>query len=164
MIDKLAAAALLLASQGASEAGQCIPRGAAGQMAAALVPSLIDALSARCASQLPAGAFLGNGSRAMAERLRSETAAIRDQAVSGILELSGQPATPGEGQDPDQLLATLAAGFTAALDPVQCRSASELLEALSPLPAQNLAQMFGAMVTVAAAAAGDEDAPAICAE
>lgn len=164
MIDKLAAAALLLASQGASEAGQCIPRAAAGQMAVALVPSLIDAVSARCAPQLPAGAFLSNGSQAMAERLRSETAATRDQAITGMLELTGQPAAAADGQDPELLLATLAAGFTAALDPVQCRSASELLEALSPLPAQNLAQMFGAMVTVAAAAAGDEDAPAICPE
>lgn len=160
MIDKLTAAALLLAVQ-APGGAECIPPRHAGQMAAALVPSLIDAVSARCAGQLPAGAFLGNGSRAMAERLRGETAAIRAQAVAGILEMSGQPAT-GEGQDPELLLATLAAGFAGSLDPAQCRSASDLLEGLSPLPAQNLGQMFGAMISVAAAMAGDEDGPPIC--
>ena len=163
MIDKMIAAALMLAAQGGSQAGQCIPPRAAGQMAAALVPSLIDAVRARCASQLPAASFLATGAGAMAERLRGETAATRDQAVAAILELSGQPAS-GEGQDPALLLGTLAQGFTAALDPAQCRSASDLLEALSPLPAQNLGLMFGAAIAVASAASDDEDGPPICRE
>ncbi|MDP8994417.1 MAG: hypothetical protein M3N07_05440 [Pseudomonadota bacterium] len=130
-------------------------------MAVVLVPSLIDAVAARCAPHLPAADFLRSGSRAMAERLRTETAAYRDRAVSAILELSGQPAEPAEGQDPGELIDVVTASFVEALDPAHCRSASELFQALSPLPASNLGLLFGAIAAAAAAAAGDE-APPIC--
>lgn len=163
MIKSIAAAALLLAAQQPPPAPpQCLPRAQAGQLAAALLPSLIEAAARQCATHLPTGAYLGNGSRALYERLRTETVANRAAAAAAVLELTGQ-AAPAPGQNPDQMIGVLTANIAASLDPAQCRGASELLEALSPLPTANIAQAFSAVLGVATAQAG-EDGPPICRE
>ena len=164
MIDKIAAAFLLLASQGASEPGQCLPRQAAGQMAAVLLPSAIEALGARCAAHLPASGFLATGGNAMAQRLRTETAAFRDRAMEGILEFAGQPGVIAPGQNPELMLALVTGSMIPELDAATCRSASELLEALSPLPADNIVRMSAALISVYAAHHAEDGAPAICPE
>ena len=162
MIEKIAAAALLLAGQ-AGTAPECMPRAATGQIVVVLLPSVIDIVTERCSAHFAAGGFLGDGSRAMARRLRSETAAVRAIAVAGILQLSGQPAVPAEGQDPEEMINLVTGSMMPEMDASMCRSASDVLEALSPLPAANLAQMSGAIVAAYAARAGEGDAPAICA-
>jgi hypothetical protein len=78
-----------------------------------------------------------------------------------VLELTGQ--TPQPGLDQDLMINTFAAGLTEGLDAAQCRGASEMLEALSPLPTANIAQALGAALGVAMAQAG-EDGPPICRE
>lgn len=156
-----AAAALLLSAQPAFAQGQCIPRARAAQMAVSLTPALIDAAARSCAPHLPAGAFLGNGSRALSQRLTADSAAHRAGAVSMVLELTGQ--TPQPGLDQDLMINTFAAGLTEGLDAAQCRGASEMLEALSPLPTENVAKALGAALGVAMAQAG-EDGPPICRE
>ncbi|HEX8194040.1 MAG TPA: hypothetical protein VF552_14185 [Allosphingosinicella sp.] len=156
-----AAAALLLSAQPALAQGQCIPRARAAQMAVSLAPALIDAAARSCASHLPAGAFLGGGSRALSQRLTAETAAARPGAVAMVLELTGQ--TPQPGLDPNLMINTFASGLTASLDAAQCRGASEMLEALAPLPTANFAQAVGAALGIAMARAG-EDGPPICRE
>lgn len=156
-----ATALLLLAAQPALAQDQCIPRAQAAQMAVSLVPSLIDSAAGSCRTHLPAGAFLGNGSTALAERLRTDTASVRASAVAMVLQLTGQ--TPSPGLDQELMLRTFAAGLTAGLDPAQCRGASEMLEALAPLPTANVAQAIGAALGVAMAQSG-EDGPPICRE
>ncbi|HEY0011242.1 MAG TPA: hypothetical protein VGB79_00145 [Allosphingosinicella sp.] len=156
-----AAAALLLSAQPALAQGQCVPRARAAQMAVSLAPALIDAAARTCAPHLPAGAFLGNGSRALSERLTAETADVRAGAVAMVLEMTGQ--TPQPGLASDLMIRTFAAGLAASLDPAQCRGASEMLEALAPLPTANIAKAVGAALGVAMAQAG-EDGPPICRE
>ena len=165
MMKPFAAAALLLAAQGAvaqQPPQQCLPRAQAAQMAVALVPSLIDSLGRACTSHLPAGAFLGNGSRTLAERLRTDTAAVRAAAVTTLLSMTGQ-AEAAPGQSPEQMINVLTESFTAGIDAPNCRGASELLEALSPLPTANVAQAFSAVLGVAMTRAG-QDGPPICRE
>jgi hypothetical protein len=157
----IAAAALLLSAQPAWAQGQCIPRGQAALMATALVPSLIESAASACRAHLPAGAFLGTGSSALAERLRTETAAVRAGAVAMVLQLTGQ--TLAQGVDQETMIGTFAAGLTEALDPAQCRGASEMLEALAPLPTANVAQAIGAALGIAMAQSAD-DGPPICRE
>ena len=157
-----ATAALLLSAQPAWAQGQCIPRAQAAQMATALVPSLIDSAANSCRAHLPAGAFLGNGSSALAERLRADTAAVRAGAVAMVLQLTGQ--TLAQGVDQETMINTFASGLTAALDAGQCRGASEMLEALSPLPTANVSQAVAAALVFAMASTADEDAPPICRE
>ena len=164
MIKPLTAAALILFSGGAAtaQASQCIPRAAAAQMAVSLVPALIDSAASSCAPHLPQGAYLGAGSRALAERLRADTAAVRPSAVAMVLSLTGQPeAAPGADQD--RMIRTLVEGFTASLDAAQCRGTSEMLEALSPLPTANVSRAVAAALGVALASSG-EDGPPICRE
>ena len=161
MIKTLAAAALLLSAQ-ATPPAQCIPRAQAGQMAVALLPSLIDSMGRACATHLPAGAFLGNGSRALSERLRADTAAVRAGAVTAILAMTGQ-AAPAAGQNPDDMIRVLTDSFTTGVDAPSCRGASELIEALAPLPTANVAQAVSAVLGVAMTRAGD-DGPPICRE
>ena len=158
----VAAVLLLLLGQGAASAQSCLPRAQAGRMAVALVPSLIDAAARHCRAHLPAGAFLGNGSSALAERIGRETAPMRSAAAAAVLDLTGQ-AVPAPGQDTGPMIDTLAANLAASLDAPKCRAASELLEALAPLPTANIGQAFAAVLGAAATEAG-EDAPAICAE
>ena len=157
-------AALLLSAQPAfaqAQQSRCIPRAEAAQMATALVPSLIDSAASSCRARLPAGAYLGTGSRALSERLRTETAGVRAGAVAMILQLTGQ--TLSQGVDQETMIATFAAGLTQGLDAPQCRGASEMLEALAPLPTANVAQAIGAALGLAMAQAG-EDGPPICRE
>jgi hypothetical protein len=161
MIDKLAAALFLLSSQSAAAQLQCIPRARAAEMAVSLAPALIDAAARSCAQHLPAGAFLGNGSRALTQRLTAETAAARPGAVAMVLELTGQ--APQPGLDPSLMINTFASGLTGSLDAAGCRGASEMLEALAPLPTANIAKAVGAALGVAMAQAG-EDGPPICRE
>ncbi|HEX9933010.1 MAG TPA: hypothetical protein VGB08_09235 [Allosphingosinicella sp.] len=156
-----ATAALLLSAQPAFAQDQCIPRPQAAQMATALVPSLIDSAAASCRAHLPAAAFLGSGSRALAERLRTDTAASRASAVAMVLQLTGQ--SLAQGADQETMISTFAAGLTAGLDAAQCRGASEMLEALAPLPTANVAQAIGAALGVAMAQSAD-DGPPICRE
>ncbi|HEX8525824.1 hypothetical protein [Allosphingosinicella sp.] len=162
MIEKFAAALLLLAAQPGTSP-ECMPRESTGQMVVVLLPSVIDVVTERCTPHARAGSFLGERSRAMAQRLRTETAAVRSAAVSGILRLSGQPAVPGEGQDPEVMINLVTASMMPEMDAQMCRSAGDVLEALSPLPASNLALMSAAIVAAYAARAGEDDAPAVCA-
>lgn len=156
-----ATAALLLSVQPAFAQDRCIPRAQAAQMATALVPSLIDSAAASCRAHLPAGAFLGTGSGPLAERLRSDTAAVRASAVAMVLQLTGQ--TLAQGVDQETMIGTFASGLTQGLDAAQCRGASEMLEALAPLPTANVAQAIGAALGVAMAQSA-EDGPPICRE
>jgi len=160
MIDEFAAALLLVFVQGAAAQEECLSRAQAGTMAVVLVPPLIDSVTEQCAAHLPPTAFLGNGSRALTARLRADTAAVREQALTAIFVVAGQ-AEPAPGQDPDRVMRVLTDGMATGLDAVKCRSANELFEALAPLPTANLGQAFGAVVAVLAAEAR-EDAPAIC--
>jgi hypothetical protein len=156
-----AAALFLFSSQSAAAQAQCIPRAQAAQMAVSLAPALIDAAARSCAPHLPAGAYLGGGSRVLTQRLTAETAAARPGAVAMVLELTGQ--TPQPGLDPNLMINTFASGLTGGLDAAQCRGASEMLEALAPLPTANIAKAVGAALGVAMAQAG-EDGPPICRE
>jgi len=164
MIKPLTAGALIFFSvqTASAQTARCIPRAAAAEMAVSLVPALIDSAAAACAPHLPPGAYLGGGSRALAERLRADTAAVRPAAVAMVLSLTGQPeAAPGADQD--LMVQTLVEGFTASLDPAQCRGTSEMLEALSPLPTANVSRAVAAALGVALASSG-EDGPPICRE
>jgi hypothetical protein len=160
MIKSFAAAALLVSAQPPATQPQCIPPQAAGQMVTALLPTIIDTLARQCSAHLPAGAFLGERSHALAERMRAETASIRGPAVAAILEMTGQDAARA-GQDAEQPIRVLAESMTGDVDPLRCRSASELVEALAPLPTANFAQAVGAVLAFVAAEAG-EDGPPIC--
>jgi hypothetical protein len=158
MIAKFSAALFLLAQANAGQQA-CLPPALAGTHAAALLPSMIDSAARQCTSHLPEGAFLRSGAGALAQRLRAETAGDRAAAVAAILALTGQ--APARGQDPDRMIDVLTAGFASALEPAQCRGASELLEALAPLPAANFGKAFGAILGTMAAGS-DEPSP-ICA-
>jgi hypothetical protein len=156
-----ATAALLLSAQPALAQGQCVPRAEAARMAVALMPALIDAAATSCARHLPAGAYLGSGSRALAQRLAAETAAVRPAAVAMVLQLTGQ--SPAQNVDQEVMIRTFASGLTEGLGALQCRGASEMLEALAPLPTDNVAKAVSAALGVAMGAAG-EDGPPICRE
>jgi hypothetical protein len=97
----------------------------------------------------------------LTQRLTAETAAARPGAVAMVLELTGQ--TPQPGLDPNLMINTFASGLTGGLDAAQCRGASEMLEALAPLPTANISKAVGAALGVAMAQAG-EDGPPICRE
>jgi hypothetical protein len=159
MISKFAASLLILAQANAGQQA-CLPPAEAGRHAAAILPSMIDAAARQCASHLPEAAFLRSGAGALAQRLRAETTArARAAAVTAVLALTGQ--APASGQDPDRMIDVLTAGFASALEPAQCRGASDLLEALAPLPTANFAKAFGAILGTMAAGS-DEPSP-ICA-
>ena len=157
----IAALAFVSAQPAIAQQPQCLPRAQAAQMAVSLMPALMDSAARSCAAHLPTGAFLGNGSRALSQRLTAETAAHRAGAVAMVLELTGQ--TPQPGLDQNLMINTFADGLTGSLDAAKCRGASEMLEALAPLPTPNIAQAVSAALGVAMAQAG-EDGPPICRE
>lgn len=159
MIRIYAAAALLATPAVAQAQQQCIPPGQVGDAAVIAAPILIDAVAAACKAHLPAGAFLNRGAAGFSERLRSEGAARAESAVS-VLRLIGGKDIP-DIDNPAAVVAVLgglAQGMIAKeVEPETCPGLSGAIEALAPLPADNIA-LLGSSVARAIAAAEEKKA------
>lgn len=154
MIRIYAAAALLAAPAVAQAQQQCIPPQQVGDAAVVAAPFLIDGVAGACKAHVPAGAFLNSGAAAFSQRLRSEGAPRVESAVS-VLKLMGGGKDIPEIEDPAALLTIIGTMVQAMLapqiPPESCVGLSGAIEALAPLPADNIALLGSSIATAIAA-------------
>jgi hypothetical protein len=140
----------------------CIPRAQMRDMVMVLAPYLVDSVAKKCGPALPATAFLNAGGPALIARLKSESAGREASAAAAMRIFGGDmPAIP----DQTALLTVMGqmmGGMASSKLPVaQCASISDAIQALSPLPSENIGQL----VTILAQIGGvgnDRKTPGIC--
>jgi hypothetical protein len=164
MIRILAAAAILAAPTAAQAQQQCITPQQVGDAAVVAAPILIDSVAAACKAHLPAAAFLNSGAAGFSGRLRSEGASRVDSALS-VLRLVGGDEL-GQMQDKAAVLAVIGGlaqiAISQGIPQESCAGLSGMVEALAPLPAENIALL--ARSTAIAMAAAQEKASKTAAE
>lgn len=159
MINALLVSALLL-TQAAPAAKPCITPQEAGDMAVAVLPSLVDAATQRCRPHLAANAFLLTGASTWTARLRQDAGPRRESALRGISLISGNSQAPAgvESEATFEFVAGLLSGVLMRdLDPASCGDVDAIARSLEPLPADNIAQLVGATLSLAMAADSDEE-------
>lgn len=155
MIAQLLAAAALVAAP-APSATVCMTTSEAGDVGLVFTAEMVSGIAQACATHLPSSAFLrseAGGSyirrmQAGASERRAAAIAALDRVLAGrtpsgftaeaLLSSSSRPPTTAEANIPV---------FAAA-----CTSISRLIEAVSPLPVENVAMAFTAIADMAIAA------------
>jgi hypothetical protein len=166
MLKAFALAALLTAPATAPPpppGPACISKAQVRDMVMVLSPYLIDALARKCGPALPPAAFLNSGAKPMSARLRAESAGREASAANAFRAFAGDKVPPVDDQAAlltvmGQMLGGLA---TAKLPVDKCAGISSMIEAMSPLPAQNLGQLFASGLEMADVGK-DGKSPKIC--
>ena len=158
MINPLLLSALLLA-QAAPAEQPCITPQEAGDMAVALLPSMVEAVATRCRPHLAAEAFLLTGANPWIERLRRDGASRRASALRGIGLISGGAAPPSEANEATfDFVAQMFAGvLTRELKAEYCGDIDTIARSLAPLPPDNIAQLVGASLSLAMVTQADDE-------
>jgi hypothetical protein len=159
MIHALLVSALLL-TQAAPAERPCITPQEAGDMAVALLPSLVDAATQRCRPHLAGDAFLLTGAVQWSAQLRRDAGPRRESAMRGIALISGSTAPPAaaDNEATFEFVAAMLAGVLARdIDPASCSDLDTIARSLAPLPSDNIAQLVGATLGLAMAHESDDD-------
>ena len=143
--------AALLATQAAASERPCVTREEAGNLALALLPHLIRTVGERCRPHLGADAFLATSGEALAERLRQDAGPRREMALRAIAKIGGVDAPADGGGDAvfDFMAQMVVGGMVGSVRPETCGDVDTLIAALEPLPAQNIADLTGAILSLA---------------
>ena len=143
-------AALLLA-QVQPAPGTCVTREEAGDLAVAVIPHIVGGISERCRPHLQPGAFLVTRGPALRERLERDAVPRREAALRTVGKISGGAIPPGVRPETafEMIAQVAAAGLLENLDEGQCGDIDNLIAALEPLPTANLAQLTGAVLSLA---------------
>ena len=158
MIHHILAAALLV-TQAAPTTPDCITHEEAGDIAVALLPYLVDAAVQRCRPHLAAGAFLVTGAGEWSARLRRDAAPRRASALRGISKFGGATPPAGAGGDTafDFMAQMLTGSLSNNIKPENCVQIDAIAQSLEPLPADNIARLVGAGLSLAMTANDDDD-------
>jgi hypothetical protein len=141
----------------------CIPKAQVRDMVMVLSPYLVDAVAKKCGPALPATAFVNAGAPALSARLKAESAGREASAAAAVRVFAGDKAPPAADQAVilafmGQMMGAMAA---AKLPVEKCAGISEMLQAVSPLPAENVGQLL-ATVAEMAGVGKDGKSPGIC--
>jgi hypothetical protein len=141
----------------------CITKAQVRDMVMVLSPYVVDAVAKRCGPALPATAFVNAGAPALSARLKAESAGREASAAAAVRVFAGDKAPPGADQGillafMGQMMGAMAA---AKLPVEKCAGISEMLQAVSPLPAENVGQLL-ATVAEMAGVGKDGKSPGIC--
>lgn len=119
---------------------------------AAVLPDLIDGLRDKCAANLPASAFLTTNADAMVARFkvvaddRWPTAKLAFTRIAGQEDMADK--LPDEYFKP-MLGAMVGAELVKDIKADDCPGIDRVVESLSPLPAENVAALIGAILMLA---------------
>jgi hypothetical protein len=144
------AAALLVTPQIAAAQAPCLTPGEFTALSSYALPSVIDGVNQRCATQLPAEAFLRRDGAELSKRYASRKQASWSGAKAAFLKLS---AGKGDGASelirgmPDSSLQPMLDGFVSGmvaqkLPLGQCSMLDRVIRLLSPLPPENTAELI----------------------
>lgn len=139
MIKTLAIAALLAAPT-TQTASRCITKQQVADAAMTLTPYLVEAVTEKCRAHLPAESFLTAKGADLHARLKSESAG-REASAAQVLTTAMGGDVPAI-KDSDSLVSVMGemtSSLMAKDIPLEsCAEISGMLEALAPLPAENI--------------------------
>jgi hypothetical protein len=141
----------------------CVSKTQVRDMVVVLSPYVVDAVAKKCGPALPATAFLNAGASALSARLKAEGAGREASAMAALQVFAGDKMPAVQDQTAlmtvmGQMMGTMA---TAKLPADKCAGISEILQSISPLPAENVGQLF-ATVAQMAGIGKDGKSPGIC--
>jgi hypothetical protein len=164
MLKALALAALLTAPATSPPPPKaCVSKAQVRDMVMVLSPYVVDAVAKKCGPALPATAFLNAGAPALSARLKAAGAGREASAMAALQVFAGDKVPAVQDQSAlmtvmGQMMGTLA---TAKLPADKCAGISEILQSISPLPAENVGQLL-ATVAQMAGVGKDGKSPEIC--
>ena len=135
----LLAAPLALAVPAAAQ--NCISRAESQAVVAHLLPDLIESVEDRCVPLLGRGTFLELEGERLADSARPLSSRAWPAARQALERQSGSR-LPDEGFILDIGRRAITDGIADGMDGEACRVTDELLAQLSPLPPENLANVF----------------------
>lgn len=148
----LCAAALALLSGTAQAAQPCLTPAEASSLAAYALPAAINGTTKRCAPSLAPTAFLRKGGAELATRYAARKAQNWPAAKAAFLKIGGKDdASTLLASLPDpslqQMLDAIIEGMVAQEIPTErCGAIDRVIGLLSPLPAQNTAELIAVML------------------
>ena len=142
----------LTTSATAAATETCVSEAEGAAIMAVLMPDLIQGLGDKCVAHLPADAYLVQNGKALAARYkiladeRWPTAKLAFGRMSGDIEMAEK--LPDEYFRP-MLGSMIGAELVKGITPQDCGGADRIVENLSPLPPQNVANLVGAILVLA---------------
>lgn len=150
MTNRLAAlaAGLSLTAAAPVAAKPCLSIGEAQALAMVTLPDAVESARLRCKASLPATSALTQSGQIISSRWKIEAAPFASEAEQALDKISPFPITAILGADAARKAArqVILREISARLDPRDCPSASEIIDALSPLPARNVARVMIALL------------------
>ncbi len=147
-----AAAIGLMASSAqaaAADARSCLTRAEATNLAVAMLPDLLDAISKKCATALPEAATLRAGLPPLLERYRPAADAAWPKALLVIGKAAGDTL---QGIDPKLIRPMigpmLGDMFGSSIKPADCPQIDRVVTDLAPLPPANIADLAITLVEI----------------
>ncbi len=150
VIGKAAAILALVAVPSASRAQTtCLTQAETSAMIGYVLPDLVAGVRDKCNATLPPNSFLSSHSRELEARYRSRADMLWPQARVAFVKMVGEDEVmkklPDSALRPF-LTAAFATTITDDLKPKDCVTADGLVEALAPLPPENLARLIGMII------------------
>ncbi|MCL6697504.1 hypothetical protein LZ496_01715 [Sphingomonas sp. NSE70-1] len=146
------ALATAMGSASAAASKDCLSEVEGAAVMAAVLPDLIDGLRDKCAAHLPAKAFLTSNADAMVGKFRVvaderwPTAKLAFARIAGQEDMADK--LPDEYFKP-MLGAMVGAELVKDVKADDCPAIDRVVENLSPLPAENVAALIGAILMLA---------------
>ena len=163
MIQPVAIAALLLAQSAATPAKPCVPRDGVRDAVMVLAPHLVEAVAGKCKPHLPATAWLASRGGDLVTRMKAESAGRAASAAGAVRAIAGDKLPDLKDSEALMTVGAQFAGLAATenLEPQMCPEMSNLVEALAPLPSENMGRAL-LSVLVMAKVGEKGKGPAIC--
>lgn len=166
VISKTAAILALVAVPSAALAEApptCLTQAETAAMIGYVLPDLVAGVRDKCKATLPATSFLSSRSADLEASYRSAADILWPQARIAFVKMVGEDEVmkklPDSALRPF-LTAAFATTITEDVKPKDCVTADGLVEALAPLPAENLARLIGLIIAAdgkGSDSAGDHD-------
>lgn len=146
-VGLIAVCAASMASSVAEARGNaCVTKEDAVVLMLGLAPDAVEALAERCAPVLPPDSFLATSAASLADRYRASSPS--PERVGAIFERMTGQATPSDAAAEAILVVAgeMVKAEVVKLKQEDCPPANDIVEALAPLPAENLSQLIGSIL------------------
>ncbi len=130
----------------AQAAPSCVTRGEAQSLMQFVLPDVITGMRDKCAKTLGGGAYLPKSGAVLAQRYKPGATQAWPKAKPIALRLAGDMAKLLSAM-PDDAMKTLASNLVGSavakeLPPENCGSIDRVMEAVAPLPSENMAKLM----------------------
>jgi hypothetical protein len=149
MIKTLAIAAFLAAPTLQTAAPQCLTKRQVADAAMTMTPYLLEAVTDKCRAHLSADSFLNAKGAALHARLKAEGAGREASTALVMMAVMGSDVPAIKDTEAlIKVIGAMASGFIAKDIPVEsCAGISGMVEALAPLPAENIGLFAASMAS-----------------